>query len=411
MFFFFFFFAQFALNFTQEKFQNVTSLPFQTFSCFRLCLSLYPRRRSRCYGLRPRKRLGNPCSNLEQSFLPHLPIPLIPFGIVWIQQCSIIYRSKVGQIGFSHFGSPTYPRGGKSLVSNHCMNVSLDHIWIPIPQELSASTCRAGLAHIVTYTHIFILYILDFLIKYIPLNFLKNGSTLGYQPFEILGLHDCRLPPPWRGKLLKMFYVVICYSTASYAVKWQFTTFYRQFKIRGAFQTYIVQAFKIVLHSWEFSMLFLYILWDHWPIFIIPGWNQQLQQQLEEIPREETSTLQIGSVGFHQDNAPVHNSILVTDYLTKMGIKTVPHPPYRQDFAPCDFWLFPKLRDNWGDERGCDEGHWYAHTRGLQWGLPEVVWMVQQEHCNRRRLLRRGLEFHVCTINKSAHMEKEWKLI
>ena len=47
---------------------------------------------------------------------------------------------------------------------------------------------------------------------------------------------------------------------------------------------------------------------------------------------------------FHQDNAPVHNSILVTDYLTKMGIKTVPHPPYSPDFAPCDFWLFPKLR-------------------------------------------------------------------
>ena len=27
-----------------------------------------------------------------------------------------------------------------------------------------------------------------------------------------------------------------------------------------------------------------------------------------------------------------------------MGIKTVPHPPYRPDLAPCDFWLFPKLR-------------------------------------------------------------------
>ena len=27
-----------------------------------------------------------------------------------------------------------------------------------------------------------------------------------------------------------------------------------------------------------------------------------------------------------------------------MGIKTVPHPPYSPDFAPCDFWLFPKLR-------------------------------------------------------------------
>ena len=27
-----------------------------------------------------------------------------------------------------------------------------------------------------------------------------------------------------------------------------------------------------------------------------------------------------------------------------MGIKIVPHPPYSPDLAPCDFWLFPKLR-------------------------------------------------------------------
>ena len=45
-----------------------------------------------------------------------------------------------------------------------------------------------------------------------------------------------------------------------------------------------------------------------------------------------------GQWHFQQDNAPVHNSILVTDYLTKMCIKIVPQ------FAPCDFWLFPKLR-------------------------------------------------------------------
>ena len=40
----------------------------------------------------------------------------------------------------------------------------------------------------------------------------------------------------------------------------------------------------------------------------------------------------------HQDNAPVHNSILVKDYLTKIGIKTFPQPPYSPDVAPCDFW-------------------------------------------------------------------------
>ena len=48
---------------------------------------------------------------------------------------------------------------------------------------------------------------------------------------------------------------------------------------------------------------------------------------------------------FHQDNAPVHNPILVTEYLTKIGIKTVPQPPpYNPGIAPSDFWLFPKLR-------------------------------------------------------------------
>ena len=94
-----------------------------------------------------------------------------------------------------------------------------------------------------------------------------------------------------------------------------------------------------------------------------------------------------------------------------MGIKTVPHPPYSPDLAPCDFCLFPKLRgccyeDNWGNERGCDDGHWHAHTRELPWDLPEVVETVQQVHCSQRRLLWRGLEFHVCTINKSVHTKK-----
>ena len=37
--------------------------------------------------------------------------------------------------------------------------------------------------------------------------------------------------------------------------------------------------------------------------------------------------------------------------------------------------------------------------------------MVQQVHCSRRRLFWRGLEFHVCTINKRAHTKKVCKLI
>ena len=135
--------------------------------------------------------------------------------------------------------------------------------------------------------------------------------------------------------------------------------------------------------------------------------------------RKRPALFKSGQWHFQQNYAPVHNSILVTDYLIKMGIKTVPHRPYSPHLAPCDFWLFPKLKENlrgcryenWGDERGCDEGHWHAHTRGLPWGLAEVVGTLQEVHCSRRRLLRRGREFHVCTINKSAHTKKVWKLI
>ena len=62
------------------------------------------------------------------------------------------------------------------------------------------------------------------------------------------------------------------------------------------------------------------------------------------IPSEEASTLQMGQWRYHQDNIPVHNYILVTDYLTEMGIKTVSQPPYSPDLDPCDFLLFPQLR-------------------------------------------------------------------
>ena len=47
------------------------------------------------------------------------------------------------------------------------------------------------------------------------------------------------------------------------------------------FQTFFfVQAFKIVVDSWKFTMLLLYILWDDWPIFMISYSKEQLQQQL-----------------------------------------------------------------------------------------------------------------------------------
>ena len=75
-----------------------------------------------------------------------------------------------------------------------------------------------------------------------------------------------------------------------------------------------------------------------------------------------------GQWHFHQENAPVHNSILVTDYLTKMGIKTVAHPLYSPDLAPYDFWLFPKLR-----------GSCYETTEEMKESVTKVLDTLTQE--------------------------------
>ena len=45
-------------------------------------------------------------------------------------------------------------------------------------------------------------------------------------------------------------------------------------KVRGAFNKFpdfFVQALKLVIDSWKFTLLLLYILCDDWPIFMISG--------------------------------------------------------------------------------------------------------------------------------------------
>ena len=51
-----------------------------------------------------------------------------------------------------------------------------------------------------------------------------------------------------------------------------------------------------------------------------------------------------------------------------MGIKTVPQPSYNLDLAPCDFWLFPKLR-------GCR----YERTEEMKEAVTKVIDTLTQE--------------------------------
>ena len=98
---------------------------------------------------------------------------------------------------------------------------------------------------------------------------------------------------------------------------------------------------------------------------------------------------------FHQNNAPVHNPILVTDYLTKMGIKTVPHPPYGPDLGPYDFWLFPKLT-------GCR----YETIEEMKGAVTKVIDMLTQDgfYGTFQRLLERH---NKCIAAGEDHFEED----
>ena len=63
-----------------------------------------------------------------------------------------------------------------------------------------------------------------------------------------------------------------------------------------------------------------------------------------------------------------------------MGIKTTPQPPYSPDLAPCDFWLFPKLR-------GCR----YETTEEMKEAMTKVIDTLTQEefHGAFQKLLER----------------------
>ena len=47
----------------------------------------------------------------------------------------------------------------------------------------------------------------------------------------------------------------------------------------------------------------------------------------------------------HHDNAPAHTALSIQEFLAKKkNIPVLPHPSYSPDVAPCDFYLFPKLK-------------------------------------------------------------------
>ena len=97
-----------------------------------------------------------------------------------------------------------------------------------------------------------------------------------------------------------------------------------------------------------------------------------LRRLREDVRRKRPGLWASGDWLLHIDNAPAHSALLVQQYLESHNMETIAHPPYSPDLAPCDFFLFPKLKV-------ALKGHRFDSVNDLQSESQKVLDMVSVE--------------------------------
>jgi hypothetical protein len=67
--------------------------------------------------------------------------------------------------------------------------------------------------------------------------------------------------------------------------------------------------------------------------------------RLQESVRRKRPEIEPDKWILHHDNAPAHDALRFCEFLAKKSITRMDHSHYSPDLAPCDFLLFPKLKD------------------------------------------------------------------
>ena len=69
-----------------------------------------------------------------------------------------------------------------------------------------------------------------------------------------------------------------------------------------------------------------------------------LRRLRESVRQKQPEKWRDGDWILHHDDVPAHTSCLVQQFLAKRGTAQLQQPPYSPDLAPCDFFLFPRLK-------------------------------------------------------------------
>ncbi|KAK3796696.1 hypothetical protein RRG08_037462 [Elysia crispata] len=152
-----------------------------------------------------------------------------------------------------------------------------------------------------------------------------------------------------------------------------------------------------------------------WPVPIGTTINAQyykkvLQDKLRPANRKKRLGLLESGILFHHDNAPVHTARAVTDVLAGYKWELLEHPRYSPDFAPCDFHLFPKMKEHLRGQRFETEEDIIQATKHVRKGdkispaIPSLQIGQTQEKIGQRQCLMDGSRLN------STHLPREGEL-
>lgn len=122
-----------------------------------------------------------------------------------------------------------------------------------------------------------------------------------------------------------------------------------------------------------------------------------LRRLRENVRRKRPDLWADNSWIFHDYNAASHRATIITEYKAKNSINTIEQPPYSPDLAPCDFFLFPKLKLQLrGTRFDSIEAIKQNSQRELK-AIPAAAYQGAMEEWIRR--------YHSCIVNNGDYSE------
>jgi hypothetical protein len=104
---------------------------------------------------------------------------------------------------------------------------------------------------------------------------------------------------------------------------------------------------------------------------------QVLTTLRERVRRKRPELWENDSWILHRDNALAHSALSVKQFLAKNRTQMLQHPPYSPNLAPCDFCLFPKLKN-------ALKGTHFESVEAVKTKATEVLKTLQEkdfQHC------------------------------